>query len=86
MVFQVVNSGKENFDMQDEFLGHPDGVEILSVANLPQHVGYARGARLLEGRQHAARSQFRSPWLPALIDQLTSISDKPAVPSLSASP
>lgn len=43
--------------MQYELLGHPDGVQVLSIADLPQHVGNARSAGLFECRQNTALSQ-----------------------------
>jgi hypothetical protein len=38
MVFEVVNCGKENFDMENEFLGHPDCFLVLPAADLPEHI------------------------------------------------
>jgi len=38
MKLQVVDSGKQNLYVQDKLLRHPDGFEVLPVADLPQHV------------------------------------------------
>lgn len=45
---EVVNGGKEGFDVQDELFGHFHAIEIVPAADLPQHLRYARRAALLE--------------------------------------
>ena len=34
MVFEVIDRSEEDLDVKDEFLGHPDSVQILSIADL----------------------------------------------------
>jgi hypothetical protein len=38
MVFEVVDRAKKDFDVEDELLGHTYSVQILPVADLPQHI------------------------------------------------
>lgn len=44
MVFEVIDGSEEDLDMKDELLSHPDSVQILSVANLSQHIRDAGSA------------------------------------------
>jgi hypothetical protein len=34
---EVIDGRKQDFDVKDEFLSTPDGIEIEPVANMPQH-------------------------------------------------
>jgi hypothetical protein len=47
--------------MQDELFSHPDGVKILTVADLPQHVRDASRTRLFESRQDTVTVRYESP-------------------------
>ena len=38
MVFEVIDRPEEDLDMEDELLGHSDSVQILSIADLSQHI------------------------------------------------
>jgi hypothetical protein len=42
MVLEIVDSTEEDLHMQDKFLCHPDGIKILPIIDLPQHIRYAR--------------------------------------------
>ena len=42
MVLEIVDSTKEDLDMQNKFLCHPDGIKILPITDLPEHIRYAR--------------------------------------------
>ena len=57
VVLQVVDGRKEDFHVQNEFLGHPDGLEVLSIADLPEHIRNACSTGLLIGGQYTAPSQ-----------------------------
>jgi hypothetical protein len=48
MVFEIIDRTEEDLNVKDELLGHTYGVQILSVADLPQHIRNARSARFLE--------------------------------------
>ena len=37
-MFEVIDRSEKNLDVKDELLGHPDGVQILPVADLSEHV------------------------------------------------
>lgn len=49
---EVVDGREEDLDVEDELFRLADGLEVLPAADLTQHVGYARRARLFERRQH----------------------------------
>jgi len=38
MMFEVVDRAEKDLDVKDEFLSHAYGVQILSIADLPQHI------------------------------------------------
>ena len=62
MVFEVVDRAEKNFDVKDELLGHTYGIQVLSVADLPQHIGDTGSAGFFERRQdanHGTVSEFR---------------------------
>ena len=61
VVLKIVNGRKEHLYMQDELLSHPDGLEVLPVADLAQHVGNARCTGLLKGRQYTMFDEYRLP-------------------------
>jgi hypothetical protein len=44
MVFEVINRSEEDLDVKDELLGHPDSVQVLSIADLSQHIRDAGSA------------------------------------------
>jgi hypothetical protein len=48
MVFEVVDRAEKDLNVKDELLGHTYGVQILPVADLPQHIRDAGSARFLE--------------------------------------
>ena len=54
MVFEVVDRAKKDLDVKNELLGHAYGVQVLPVADLPQHIRDAGSARLLKRRQEAS--------------------------------
>lgn len=60
MVFEVIDCAEEDFNVKDELLSHTYSVEILSIADLPQHIGDASSARLLEGRQDTNVAQEKN--------------------------
>jgi hypothetical protein len=48
MVFEIIDRTEEDLNVKDELLGHTYGVQILSVADLPQHIRNACSAGFLE--------------------------------------
>jgi hypothetical protein len=44
VALKVIDSAEQDFHMQNKLLGHPDGIKILPVANLSQHIRYTRSA------------------------------------------
>ena len=38
MVFEVVDRAEKDLYVKDELLSHAYGVQVLSVADLPQHI------------------------------------------------
>ena len=49
----VVDSPKEDFYMQYKLHRHPDGIKVLPIADMAQHVRYTSSARLLKCQKHA---------------------------------
>lgn len=43
MELKIIDGSEQNLDMKDKFLGHSNGIKILSIADLSQHVGDASG-------------------------------------------
>ena len=50
MVFKVVNRREQHFHVQYELLGHPNGIQVLPIADLSQHIRDTGSTRLLECR------------------------------------
>lgn len=38
MIFEVVDSGEEDFDVQDELFRHSYSFQVLNAAHMPKHV------------------------------------------------
>jgi hypothetical protein len=56
VVGEIVNGGKEGFDVQDKFFGHVDAIEVVTAADLTEHLGNASGAALFEGAEDSPYS------------------------------
>jgi len=61
MVLEIVDSTEKDLDMQNKFLCHPDGIKILPITDLPQHVRYARSTGFLKRRQDAGKVILNTP-------------------------
>ena len=53
MILEIINSTEKDFHVKNEFLRHPDRIQVLPITDLPQHVRYARSTGFLEGRKDA---------------------------------
>lgn len=58
MVLEIIDSTKKDLHMKNKFLGHPDGIKILPIADLPQHIRYARSTGFLKSRKDAEKARL----------------------------
>jgi hypothetical protein len=58
VVFEVVNCGKENFDMKNKFLGHLDCFLVLPATDLPEHIRYTSSTRLFKCGQDTSGNVY----------------------------
>jgi hypothetical protein len=52
MILKIIYSAEKNLHMKYELLRHPDGIKVLPVTNLPQHIRYACSAGFLESGEN----------------------------------
>ena len=86
MVFEVVDRAEKDLDVKNELLGHAYGIQILPVADLPQHIRDAGSARFLKRRQDTSGGWVNEPWTEGNKRLLTSRFDIPVAPYEFASP
>lgn len=83
VILQVVYSCEQDLDVQDELLRHSYCIDVLPIANLPEHVRDARRTRLFKCRQDTVNqsTDVRSHTSTRNANTLTSRCDIPAAPS-----
>ena len=60
MVLEIVDSTEKDLYMQNKFLRHPDGIKVLPIADLPQHIRYARSTGFLKSRKDAKKATLNT--------------------------
>jgi hypothetical protein len=60
MVLEIVDSTEKDLHMQNKLLRHPDGIQVLPIADLPQHIRYARSTGFLKSRKDAGKATLNT--------------------------
>ena len=56
IVLEIIDSAEKDLHVQNKFLRHPDGIKVLPIADLPQHIRNARSTGFLKSGKDAGKA------------------------------